>query len=170
MCGTCHVKTDSRFPSALVYEFTPENCLDCHGKLENPDVSWVEDVEKTVKLGHMSLPSGGAFLGKALVAEMAETLEGAGARFVWEGPDLIVDIDVRLRRVAEERFVPKGYAVCVARIGLTLRRPGEGVHLLSREAYSRPEYSPTEKGAAELAVADVWRVMEPFFLEAVGSY
>lgn len=168
MCVACHFETDPAYPSLLFLGTDPDSCGDCHMEPEAVDVSWVENMEKDVRLTVTG--ENETAVARAL-ALASEELRARGFRLVEKGEaDLDLTLRLRLRTLRDDRCLPPGTPVRSAVLDARVAAPGETRPYVRRLGASKPEWGETEEEAVDRAVRDAWAVLSPHVLEALGSY
>jgi hypothetical protein len=141
-------------------------------KPETVDISWVEDVDKSVSL---VVQGGKGLAGEAarekVKAAVSEALKALGFRLDFEGePDLVLTLSLRIKKLSDERFLERGTPVRAAIIDATLKKPGEDEPYLRRLGASKPEWGETESQAVTRAAQDAWNVLSTHVIEALAIY
>jgi hypothetical protein len=171
MCGTCHRSVDPDHPSTILYEFTPDRCGDCHGKVEAPSVDWVRDMQRRVRLE----PLGGPFgpeeaVGPAFEALRAEIEDRGFLPPGDETPAFVVALRFETEGLRETGLLPDGHAVVQSRLTAVVRYGDTGEVVMRRVARSRPYFDRDARAARAEACRDALKVLMPHLLEALGSY
>ncbi len=166
MCATCHEADDPKFPSLLRYRFERPRCNECHAKLENPDVSWVDGRERTVGI------VAGAGLERArtgLHRILSRDLVSRGFVVTSQSePDFILSPSIRFTTTRDERFAGGGI-VAICRIEAVLRIRGAKTPFFRRIFYSKPCRGNDGFAACDSALEDASRVLMPHLLNALGT-
>jgi hypothetical protein len=168
MCVACHQQTDPEYPSVLFLGVTENSCGDCHMKIETVDVKWVKDMDKPVHIAVRTENDAAREKARALASK---ALEERGFRLVDEKEaELRLTLEVRLRALRDDRFLPPGTPVRAAVIDMTVGAPDDPDPYVRRLGVSKPEWADTEEEAVKRAVRDAWAVLETHLLEAMGSF
>jgi hypothetical protein len=126
-----------------------KKCKDCHGALENVFPTWTLEGAPRIRVGEVRILEGPPSAAGKVEADLRWMLERRGFGTAGAGDSApCVDLQIRIWRVREDRFVAKDEQVLRASLVAEVR-PGPGrVLLFRRRVLSRPEFGkdPFETG------------------------